>query len=317
MLVLVDRFPEMLGEGAALAGKVDLNKYRAIKNIALAGMGGSAIAGDIVKELVAHKLKVPFLVLRNYNIPKCITKGSLVIVCSYSGNTEETLSAFKQAQAAGAKIIVITSGGKLGKLAQGLTRIIIPGGLPPRAALGYFLGCLLVLLNAGADIPKVKKTLNKLRAKYKLASRRLAGKLQHKLPLIFATNGINEAVGLRYKTQFNENGKVTAHLAVFPELDHNELESLAKLKKGKHDFYLLILRSLQESARMRQRINITRQILSAHMPVKELWGEGRSRIMENLSLINFGDYLSIYLAQKRGVDPTPVNAIEGFKRRLG
>src|SRR3989338_8614390 len=107
MLTLIDRFPKMLLEGAALAGKVNLNKYRGITNIALAGMGGSAIAGDIVKELVEAKLKIPFIVLRNYNIPKCVTRDSIMVVCSYSGNTEETLSAFKQAKETGAKLIVI------------------------------------------------------------------------------------------------------------------------------------------------------------------------------------------------------------------
>lgn len=296
-------------------------------------MGGSAISGDIAAGLFFHKASIPIYVNRDYRLPAFVGKGTLVFALSYSGNTEETLNAVKEAGRAGAKIICITSGGKLKEVAEnkGHPLYLLPSGFQPRAALPYLLiPVLKVLEEIGLttgiqdEIKKSADLLRKLRGEYGIdrpqrsnPAKQLAKKLKDKVPLIFASRIITEAAGSRWKTQLNENSKVTALLAIFPELNHNEIVNLSILKREEHNFSLVLLRDEGDFERTKKRMEITKSLLGTQLGgVNEVWSQGKTSLERILSLIYFGDFLSVYLAVLRDIDPTPVEIIARFKKEL-
>lgn len=332
MLSFVGDLPEMLLRAKELSLGVQLPKIKDIHQIIISGMGGSAIGGDILNTLARDKIAIPIMVNRSYSLPLSATSKTLLFTISYSGNTEETLSVFEKAREVGCRVVGITSGGKLKDLASDseYPLVLIPSGIPPRAALPYLLSPLLILLErlgiAKDMVKEIDETvvlLKDLRKKYALEepqstnpAKQLALKLSNQIPLIFASTSTTEAVGLRWKTQLNENSKMTALYNLFPELNHNEIVNLAELKKGGHRFSLVILRDKEDHPRIKRRIDVTRALLEAKMEVVEIWSQGESRLARLMSLIYFGDYLSVYLALLQGVDPTPVKTIERLKKEL-
>jgi len=333
MLDLVGQMPEMLEKGWAISDEINITRSDDIKNLVIAGMGGSAISGDIVAAILRDQAGFPVHVNRNYTCPKFVGKGTLFIAVSYSGNTEETLSAFKKALERGANIISICSGGELMDLSKknDIPVIEVSTGLPPRAALGYLLSTLLNVLNKlginknlKTDLEEAVKLLKQLVRQYgpaqqlrenpvKMAAVRLFGKI----PVIFAADGTTSAAGLRWKTQINENSKTTAVLAVFPELDHNDIVNFAALSPGQHNFSMVILRDEDDLGRMKRRIEITKSLISGFVGgTSEIWAQGKSLLAKILSLIIYGDFLSVYLGVISGIDPTPVEIIEKLKKEL-
>jgi glucose/mannose-6-phosphate isomerase len=333
MLTLVEKLPDMLEEGWTIADSHNLPKPEKINNIVMSGMGGSAMGGDIVAYVLRDKVKFPMVVNRNYTCPNFVDGGTLFFALSYSGNTEETISSFKEAAAKKARIICISSGGELKELAAKfkVPFIEIPKGLPPRAALGYILSAMLnVLYKLGIDsglkqeIGDSVKLLRQLSKKRGASAssrenevKQMALKLSGKIPVVLATEGTTYPAGLRWKTQLNENSKVTMLFSVFPELNHNDLVNYSFLKPGEHDFSFVILRDDAELERMKKRIEITKSLISGFVGgISEVWAQGRSRLEKLMSLIQFGDYLSVYLAVIAGIDPTPVEIIEKLKKEL-
>lgn len=332
MLSLVGKLPDMMAEGWALSEKIDLPKAGKLNNLVIAGMGGSAISGDIVAIMLRYTADIPVFVNRNYGCPKFVGSGTLFIAVSYSGNTEETLSAFKEAIQKGARIVSISSGGELKELSKknGIPLIEIPKGLPPRAALGYLLSAIMcVIQKSGAaslkeDLDETKKLLKQLIRKYCASCgsrenevKQMAIRLNGKTPVIFASEGTTYAAGLRWKTQLNENGKVTAILSVFPELDHNDIVNFSQLRQGEHKYSFVILRDQGDPERMKKRIEVTKSLISGNVGgIIEVWSQGESLLARIMSLIIYGDYLSVYLAALAGIDPTPVEIIEKLKKEL-
>lgn len=335
MLTVVAETPQMLLDAYELSSKVSLPRMRKINQIVVSGMGGSAIAGDIVSSLVSSKA---VYVNRDYKLPAwvgnttMVAKETLFFALSYSGDTEETLSAIKEAAQRGLKIICITSGGKLKEIAEssGYPLYLIPSGYQPRAALPYLLVPLLKSLEEIGIISGIKDgvdesatLLRKLTEEYGIAKplrsnlvKQLAKKLLWKIPIIFGTS-TTQAAGLRLKTQFSENSKVTALFNVFPELNHNEIVNLSVLKRGEHNFSALFLRDERDSERIKKRIEITKSLIGSQLGgVNEIWSNGKSSLARILSLIYFGDFLSVYLAILRGIDPTPVQVITRLKKEL-
>jgi len=294
-------------------------KYSAV---IIAGMGGSAIAGLLLKSYLADE-KLAVHNLQDYNLPLWADKHALVIVCSYSGNTEESLSAFKEARRAGCGVVAVTTGGKLEEYASAaqVPIITLQPGYQPRAAMTTQFFAMLRLLeklrlisSKATDVLKLKEDLkNQLQLLEKNAMI-LSEKLINKTPLIY-TGQRFEPVGYRWKCQFNENSKIMAFNNVFPELNHNEVEGFANTRGSYH---AIILRFSEDHRRTQKRMSLTKEImLRKGVSATEIGITGPSLLSKLFSAIILGDLTSYYLALRLGINPSQVKLIEGFKKDLG
>lgn len=333
MLGVVADTPEMLSAASTIASTVPLKNIKKVRQVVVAGMGGSAISGDIVAGLILGSAPLPVFVNRDYKLPAFVGRETAVFALSYSGNTEETLSAVKDAERSGASVVCVTSGGKLKETAEakGYPAYLIPPGYQPRAAMPFLLVPLLKALDELGVVPGAQEQvdravdlLRKLRGRYgpektlrSNPAKLLAKKMVDKIPVIFGVQGTTAAAGLRIKTQLNENGKVTALYNSFPELNHNEIVNLSVLKRGEHNFCPIFLRDEGDPERVKKRIEITKSLIGTQLGgVNEVASQGKEPLERVLSLIYFGDLLSVYLAVLRGVDPTPVEIISRLKKEL-
>jgi glucose/mannose-6-phosphate isomerase len=332
MLGLVDSFPGHCREGWALGTEWARRAGSAPKSLIVAGMGGSAMAGDLVRGLFSEALPLPLAVIRDYKLPGWAGPYTTVICCSYSGDTEETLSAFDHSLEVGARVLVISSGGALSEEAskRGIARLPVPPGMPPRAALGYSLFGLFALVHGWGLASGIEEEVEESLAQLEEARGRwgvgvpeeqneakgLARALAPALPVLCAPEGPLAAVGFRWRTQLNENSKMAAYNCVFPELDHNEIVGWAKpFNVGQPA--AVFLRGPGESERMKLRIEVTRTLLErAGVPVVEAWSEAEGVMAGMAGLTLLGDYVSIYAAFLRGFDPTPVEVIGALKKAL-
>jgi glucose/mannose-6-phosphate isomerase len=317
LLDIIRSLPQQIREGVQLGKEVKIKGE--FSNIVVTGMGGSGIPGDLLKAVLSG-CKLPIIVNKDYSIPGFVSKNSLVFVISYSGNTEETLSAFKEAQKKRATIVVLTSGGKLRDLARqaNLPIVVIPSGLPPRSAVAYLLFPMLVILhNAGItklDVGEIKSTIESLKnAEFDSKAKELANHLQGKIPIIYS-GPQHEAVALRWKQEFNENSKSHAFYNVFSELDHNEITAY---QEAKDTFHIILLRDEREHAQNKKRMDHMKQLLKDRkIPVTEIMLKGLNPLVKIFTAIYMGDLTSYYLAQKYNVDPVDTHIIEDLKKKL-
>ncbi len=302
------------------------------EKIIICGLGGSAIGGEILKTLLYHQEDIAVFINRNYSLPELAGRNTLIFAVSYSGNTEETLAAYKEARKRGCPIFCISSGGELRRRSEedGVPCLVIPSGIPPRCALGYlFIPMLRVLERANwlgpYDYEELFQVLIDLRDRLSPSvptrenlAKEAAIDLYGKIPLIWGVEGRTDAVAHRLKTQFNENSKILAFWDVFPELNHNEIvgwggEGEIDLK----NFYPIFIREKGEEEKIRKRIKVTQSLLEkVGIKGKEIWTEGRDLLPKILSTIYTGDWISFYLALIQGIDPTPVEPIDLLKRKL-
>ncbi len=335
MFDLIYKFPDHCLEAVNIAKDVTSKiQFENVLNIVITGMGGSAIGGDLVRMLAFKKSSIPIIVNRDYRMPSFVGNKTFVIASSYSGNTEETLAAYDEAKAKGAQIAVITTGGKLKEKADAdnIPAIVVPAGLPPRAALGFSLFPILMLFQAmgveidgAANVEKPISLLKKIRDDYSPKTpeknnpaKQLARKLFGKIPVIYGTANLTDVVAARWKGQMNENAKHPAFFNAFPELDHNEIMGY----EGDMDLLkmleIIILRSPNESERMKKRIRITADILKEKVAeVVEIWPQGDSFLEHTLSHIMLGDYASAYLAILNNKDPKEIDFIDKLKEQMG
>jgi glucose/mannose-6-phosphate isomerase len=302
------------------------------KAIAVCGMGGSGIAGDVVRGLLADRLPVPVVVRKGYGVPSFAGPGTLVFAVSYSGNTEETLASYEEAVARGCRTVSISSGGRLAELArtEGGVHAEVPGDVPmPRAALGYLAGAILGMvaqewrLDLSPEVAAAAGYLQRAARQWEPAqpteaneAKSLAEYLLGRAPVIWGAEGLMEPVALRWKNQMNENAKVSAFWSVLPELDHNEVEGWSP-ETGK-EFAVVGLRHPDEHPRVAERFALTLELASgAGLDVREVEAEGDGPMQWLFGSILLGDFVSTYLGILRGVDPTPVPALTGLKKRLG
>jgi len=333
MLELVDRLPEMMVEAAGFRLSPELSVRGKVRNVVIAGMGGSAISGDIAEKLAFDVSPIPVRVSRGYSIPSYVSAETLFIALSYSGNTEETLSAYAEAASRNSIIAAVTSGGKLAEEAGKNARPIvnIPKGLPPRASMPYLLIPLLGVLNeagavriSAAEIDAAAGVLRELREKYKLSSpaennqaKRLARALNTSMPVFLGTSEGSDVAAYRWKTQLAENSKRTSVANTFPEMDHNEIVNLADVSASRQGIKVVVLSTGTETAQMRKRVDITKKLIaSSGVEVEEVKASGGTILERILSLMYLGDYVSVYIALLNGMDPTPVEAIESLKKEL-
>ncbi len=303
-----------------------------LDGVVVCGMGGSAIGGDLVRGFVEPSTPVPFLVNRGYTLPGWVGEKTLVIVSTYSGGTEETLSSFEDARQRGARCLVVTSGGDALELAEshGLDHVVIPGGLQPRAALGYSLGVVLRIARtlglAELTDEAMAHALEQARQRADdhdrdadgNPARDLSADWQGSLPVVYTGVGLLEAVGMRWRTQIHENAKHPAVGNVLPELDHNEImgfesgpqEVLSRMQ-------VVALRDADDHPQVAKRFQATSELVSdAVGGWTEIEVADSTRLDRMLSLIQLGDAASFWLAMRKGVDPTPVETIQQLKKTL-
>ena len=301
-----------------------------VRNITVAGMGGSAIGGDLAAALLAGELKVPMNVHRDYGLPAYVGRDSLVIASSYSGNTEESLSSFEEAQRRGARVLVLTTGGKIAELARAAKYPVITFSYPaqPRAALGYSLGLVLGALtrlgfvrDLSSDIDAALADVAKLEERVHEGARtndakKLAIELYGRI--IFAYGGgVLGVMARRVKGQWNENAKNWGAFDVLPELNHNGVVGFPHPDIARDALTVLLLRSDRDNPRHKLRFDVTRELLDrASVPHKTLQFSGANMLSEVLQLTLFTDYVSFYVALLNGADPSPVKSIDYLKERL-
>ncbi|MFK7846457.1 MAG: bifunctional phosphoglucose/phosphomannose isomerase [Rhodothermales bacterium] len=334
MYDLVKGFPNQWKEGRQIAEAVDLNVDLSTKNqVVVVGMGGSAIAGDLVRCFAIDQSPVPISVVRNYELPASVDEHSVVIASSFSGNTEETLSAFQQALDRKATIICISSGGRVSELAaeHNLPIVKIPGGMPPRAALGYSLSVLMVVSSklglvqlSDTDWAESEALLDEQTATYSNPEGshqaiEVAQALSQRFPFVYSSTGMMETVNLRWRGQFQENAKKLAVGNVYPELNHNEIMAweFANGKTMHGNLGVVVLRDEADHSRVQHRMDVTRKLLSEKAGYwVEINSRGSSKLARMMSMINLGDWVSLYLAYLRDVDPTPIGLIDKLKSEL-
>ena len=314
MLSVLESFPKQCREALSLPKGITVSGE--ISGIFVCGMGGSAIGGDLLASYLKDS-KLAITVVRDYKLPDYVDEYSLVFVVSYSGNTEETLSCYEQALKKKAKIIVITSGGKLAKSAEKVIKI--PAGLQPRAATGYlFLPMLGVLYNSGI-INITNTELNEMIAllkdveSYKEKAKELAKKIGKKIPIIYSSERF-KPVAYRMKTQINENAKYPCYTNTFSEMNHNEINAFQFMERSK--FIVFLIRDEKDNPRIQKRMDICRDIMEERVDVEEIFSKGKSLLARMFSTIYLGDLTSYYLAINNRVDPTPVEVIEHLKKEL-
>jgi len=308
------------------------NSYSKPRNIIIAGMGGSAIGGELLKDWARNKICVPIEVNREYHLPAYANEETLVLITSYTGDTEETLSALLDAIKYKCMIYCITSGGTIMRIAEQLQIpfLRVPSGMPPRAALPYMLVPLLLFLEKTGLSTEVSKELEEAFSIIEVIEKQNAAKtlVDNSLAKMLAVNingfillvygfGLFSGVARRFKQQINENAKMMAKWDNLPELDHNEIVGYEKIEKHKERFVAIFIRDKAEPIEIRSRIEITKNLMVATgISLYEVWSQGSGGLAKMLSIVAVADFLSVYLAVLRGVDPFPVQTIDKLKDSL-
>jgi glucose/mannose-6-phosphate isomerase len=325
-------FPEQIERAVEIARAAPLPRWGAKPDLALlTGLGGSAAGGDFVRCLFEAQARAPFLVNRDYHLPTFVGPGALVFACSYSGNTEETLSAYADAKRRGASIVAVTSGGRLAELAgaDGFPLILVPAGQPPRTALGYLLmpvvvACAQMGLIPEADCSRLVAFLKGCVAAWSLdapfeanPTKRLAQALHGRLAVLYGLGSWQAAVANRWKGQINENAKVMAFCNAFPELNHNEILGWVKAgEQGVARWAAVVLEDGTESPKMRKRAEVTLRLIEPVCETHRVQAPGSTLLERMLGLALYGDFVSVYLAALNEVDPENIDWIDVLKAEL-
>lgn len=323
MIELIESFNKQLEEGIVIGEKSKLTKSKkAFKNIVISGMGGSGIAGSIVSEIASKYSNVPIILNKDYGLPNFADANSLVIISSYSGNTEETVSSLLEAKKRKSKIVCITSGGKILEMSkkEKIDHIVVPSGMAPRATLGYGFVQQLFIFNFFGLIPNTFKKdlknsiklITEEKENIKKEAQEVAQFLYNKTPIIYTSKPF-EGVAVRLKQQLNENSKVPAWYGVIPEMNHNELLGWSL---GKEYIAPLFFRNEIESTQNKKRIEVSKQVISKRTQIKEIWAKGKSIIEKTVYFIHLGDFVSVYLADLNKVDADEMEVIESLKKVL-
>lgn len=332
MFDLLRTFPDQWREGRRRALDSDLGRLtpQGSAPVLVAGMGGSAIGGDLFRTLAVGQAQAPVVVQRSYRLPAWVDAETTVIVSSFSGHTEETLSVMDAAMERGARVACVTSGGVVRERAEaeGLPLVVLPDGMPPRAALGSSLTAVLTIAERIGVLRLPDEDWDETHEVLEAQTReladvednealRLAGILEGHLPFIYSAEGLLEAVNLRWRTQLNENAKVLAGGNVFPEMNHNEIMGWQEGTPLTGHISVVMLRDRDEDARVARRIDVTRALVADRAGSwTEVWSRGESVLCRVLSLVNLGDWVSLYLALLTGIDPTPIPLINRLKEAL-
>ncbi|MEM3596820.1 MAG: bifunctional phosphoglucose/phosphomannose isomerase [Candidatus Bathyarchaeia archaeon] len=331
MLSFCVDFAKHCEEAVKLAKNVNLS-YPKPEAIIVAGMGGSAISGELLKDWAREKVAVPIEVCREYSLPAYANRRTLVFVISYSGETEESLSVYLDAIKKKCMTVCLSSGGTLQKFAEKMEvpNLTVPSGIAPRAALPYlfvplpiFLGKFNLVSGVNSEISEALNLLKVVCAANvpdkplkENFSKKLALDIYGTVPVIYGF-GIYRAVAQRLKQQFNENSKILSKWESFPEINHNEIVGWESAEEFARLFSVIFLRDASEPEAIRERIVVTQELISkAFVKTFEIHGIGKGVLARMLSAVCMGDFVSVYLAILRGLDPTPVKTIALLKDRM-
>jgi glucose/mannose-6-phosphate isomerase len=320
----INDFTNHLSDALTIGNSAVLKKTNiSFSNILMCGLGGSGIGGTIVKDLISKDISIPIETSKGYDIPGFVNEETLVVACSYSGNTEETLSALNKCLEKNAEVVIVCSGGKLQDLAleKDLNHIIIPGGNPPRAMFGYgFTQLFFVLNNYGiindsfkADFEKSILLINTEQENIKKTAQDISKKLFNTTPIIYVADGF-EGVAVRFRQQINENSKMLCWHHVVPEMNHNELLGW---RTNVENTSVIYLRNESDYYRNKTRIDINKSVIEKYTSnISEIWSLGNSSIERSLYLINVGDWISWYLSELNNVDAIEIDVINYLKEKL-
>ncbi len=331
--VIIDS-PKQLREGLILVpmnlssrilGKVGTKDVKIVgdfKNIVVCGIGGSALPADVLNTVIL--LPVPIYIHRDYNLPPQANENSLIICISYSGNTEETVSALESAISKKLKIVCMATGGKVEELCQknDIPLVKIPSGIQPRCATGYIFSVLVkilsnngILTDMSQELSDVAESLEKINPTLENEGKKLAKKLVKKIPVVYASNTFKD-IAMIWKIKFNENSKIPAFYNYFPELNHNEMVGFSQIKKNSN-FHFIIIRDKNDHPRNLKRMNLFASLLKkkgAKTDFIEM--KDGSLLFKVFSTLILGDWVSYYLALENKTDPTPVKMVEEFKELM-
>lgn len=325
MKQLVEDFTTQLKEAIMIARQIKpVAEAKEISQVLISGLGGSGISASIIQNFCNLDLKVPLVVNKDYDIPGFVGPETLVVISSYSGNTEETVSAMKQAIKKKARIVCITSGGEIAEMAikRNLECVLLPAGLPPRACIGYGLVQLMYVLDRNGllshpwerEIKAVIKLLDEKRRSIRQKAFNLSRKLLDTIPVIYAPSQY-EGVAVRFRQQINENGKMLCWHHVIPEMNHNELVGW---RRKQEELSVVFIRTEDESDRIQLRTSFTRKVVGKYTGrMYELVAVGKTYWERVFYLIHITDWISIYLAEGNGVDAREVRIINDLKFELG
>ena len=327
----ITSFPDQIGESFAIMEKWSPDKeYTDIKNIIILGMGGSAIGGDVAEVIAQHHCSVPIIVNRSYTIPHWVDSNTLILASSYSGDTEETLSAFSQCQERNCSILVLSTGGTLTQHAKDmkLDRVAIPQGYQPRAALGFSLTLILLVLERLGFIPNmvsenIKDSIIPIEnlcvelSQSRNSALTIAKKIHSTCPIIYGSECLTWVAALRFRGQLAENAKMLSFHHHLPEQNHNEIEGWTVNENIMGQFSIIWLRDVDDHPGTQDRMDISSSLLeSAPRYQLTISQSGTHRDIRLLKLIHYTDWISYYAALLNNVDPTPVNRIQALKARI-
>jgi glucose/mannose-6-phosphate isomerase len=315
--------PDYLRDAIWRAGSAGIEPIEA-SGLIVCGMGGSAIGGDLAVAALGSRHGKPLDVVRGYGVPAWTPPDRAILCSSYSGNTEETIACYAAAEAVGAQRIVATTGGAIGDAARsdGVPVIGMPAGLQPRAAVGYTFAIaaeVAALVGAGpairTEIDSSASHLESARESLLALAADVAGRIHGSVPLLYGC-GLTTPVAYRWKCQVNENAKLPAFDHSIPELDHNEIVGWTGAEAGA--FSAVLLEDKDQHPRERQRFELTAELIADRArDVVRIETEGETRTERLLWTVMLGDLVSLELAAREAVDPTPVDVIENLKDRLG
>jgi len=333
MRTLIKELPDQCRRAWRSGLKFSLpESYSDINKIVIVGMGGSAIGGDLLKAVIGSTPGILIYTHREYDLPEFVDEKTLVVASSYSGNTEETLSAFGQSFKKPCKKLVITTGGRLIEMARqnDIPAFIIDQVSPPRAALGYsvlpmlaFMQNLRLVRNKTREVESIIATLEKLEDRWsdtsptaKNQAKKLSLTLYGKIAVIYGA-GILADVARRWKTQINENSKSWAFFEILPELNHNAVLGYSYPDDIRDKIFIILLRCPSLHHRTLIRYEITAELLDRkNIPYQYIDSGGTNPIKHVMSLVLLGDWVSYYLSILYGIDPSPVPEIDLLKKRL-
>jgi glucose/mannose-6-phosphate isomerase len=306
-----------------------------LETVVALGMGGSGSAADIVKAIVEPRLAMPFEVIKSYGpLPEWIGRNTLVLAISYSGNTAEVLAAAEEAHARGARMVTMSSGGRLADAAveYGSAHISVPPGLQPRAALAFLAMPLLAALIAIGLVPdlqddvdeaiailgEIGERCHRKRPLQENPAKSVAARLAGKVPVVYGGHGLGAAAAHRFKCDLNEYAKQPAFWNELPELDHNEIVGWSALQQlTRQSFVAVMLRDVEEDARIARRFDLTGDLIGEHFgEVITLETEGRSELARLSSIVLKGQLIAVYTGLANNVDPGPIEVIEKLKADL-
>lgn len=334
MITEIDQLPDQILSAIEIAAGNSLPNWTGFENILIAGLGGSAIAGDLLTAYVADTCSIPIISHRDYGLPAWVSaQKTLVIACSHSGNTEETLSTFEEAKNKKCKIIAVTTGGKLSVAAKS-------AGYPvwrfehtgqPRSAVGFGFVLLISLLarlglipDPSEDLKNAVLAMRQEQNKYQPSNpvvqnpaKRQAGQMVGRAVTIIGS-GILAPVGRRWKGQINELAKALAFFDTLPEADHNSLAGLTHPDEQLGKNFVMFLECGSDHPRNTKRIKLTRNTYMLNGVCTDSYrSPSKSRMEQLWTALHFGDYVAYYLAILYQIDPTPIDGIQEFKREMG